>query len=164
MKTLILSITLSLFCISLSAQEFEVPKKFKPKNKAEYAEFEPAVLQAIDWLQETPVSEQAAKRREVNGFVMKWLEGTPNVSIALHPKVITFMDCSDCLMIFMAGWAKYSLENQDKDELKGSMAGIEKVISFYTANKAQLGKNKAIEKYIKLQEKEKIADYLKANM
>lgn len=164
MKTLFLSLALSLFAISLSAQDFEVPKKFKPKNKKEYAEYEPAVIQAIDWLQETPLSEQAAKRKDVNAFVMLWLSGSPEVSISLKPDIITFMECADCLMVFMGGWAKYSLENKDKDELKGSLAGVEKVIEFYTNNKAHIGKNKGVEKFIKLKEKGKLENYIKSNI
>lgn len=164
MKTFFLSLVLSLTGMGLFAQEFEIPDTFNPKNKQEYATFEPAVLQAIDWLLDTPFNQQKTKRRAVNAFLMKWLTGSPAVSIHLKPRIITFSECPNCLMIFMGGWTKYSLENQDKDELKGSMAGIEKVIAFYTANKQAMGKNKAIEKYIKLKEKGKLKTYVETNI
>jgi len=91
--------------------------------------------------------------------------GSPDVSIEISADVVTFMDCADCLLIFMCGWTKYSLETKDySNKLKGSIAGIESVIEFYKKNKDALGKNKAIQKYIKLQDKNELTKYLESKI
>jgi len=70
----------------------------------------------------------------------------------------------DLLMIFMGGWAKYSLESKDfKNKNSGSMAGIESVIEFYTKNKDFMPKDKNIEKYIKMKDKGTLKEYIEKN-
>ena len=96
---------------------------------------------------------------------MKWMSGSPTVTIEVSQKIVTFLDCPECLMAFLGGWTKYSLETGDnKNKVKGHLAGIEGVIQFYNLNKATLGKNKAIEKYIKLQEKGKLEEHIKSRV
>ena len=164
MKTLILSFVLSLFFISLSAQDFELPQDFDPKNKAEYAKYEPTLIQAIDWLQETPLSSQTDKRKETSGFVMVWLSGSPDVDIHIKPRIIDFAICQACLVTFVGGWAKYSLETKNKEELTGTIAGIESVIKFYAKNRAHLPKINSIEKYTKLKEKGKLEKFIQSKI
>ena len=70
----------------------------------------------------------------------------------------------DLLMIFLGGWAKYSLESKEFDNnIAGSLAGIESVIVFYVQNKDLLPKDKHIEKYIKMKNKGTLKDYIKKN-
>lgn len=158
---------LSLLCFSnlLTAQEFEVPKDYSLENPEDYTNQRNNVIKAVNWLENTPINQETKKRKEVNAFLMQWLTGTPDVTISLNPEIITFMDCPDCLMVFMGSWAKYALENKDyKNELQGSLVGIESVIKLYENNKNSIGKNKAIEKYMKLKDKGKLADDIKSKI
>jgi hypothetical protein len=93
------------------------------------------------------------------------LTGSPNVSIDIKPEIVTFVgDTPELLLIFMGGWAKYSLESKDfKNKIGGSTAGIEAVIEFYTKNKDLLSKDKNIEKYIKMKDKGTLKDYIEKN-
>lgn len=165
MKKVLLTLVLSIFTIALFAQTFEVPTDCKLEKAEDYAKYEKDVLSCIDWLAQTPVNEQSAKRKEANAFLLKWLTGSPDVHIDIKPGIVTFMDSSpELLMIFMGGWAKYSIEKEEpKNNVAGSMAGIEAVISFYQSNKAYLKKSKEVEKYIKMKEKGKLEDYVKKN-
>jgi len=45
-----------------------------------------------------------------------------------------------------------------------SYAGVENVIKFYQANKDEIGKNKVIEKFIKLKSKSKLKAYVEEKM
>jgi len=165
MKTNVFILSLLFFVITLSAQEFEVPKDYSFEKTEDYNNQRNNVIKAIDWLENTPINKETEKRKEVSTFLMQWLTGTPDVSISLNAEVITFMDCTDCLMVFMGSWAKYALENKDyKNELKGSIAGIESVIKLYKNNKNAIGKYKAIEKYMKLQEKGKLENDIKSKI
>ena len=145
------------------AQEFQVPENYAFNTKEDYYTYEKDVIEGINWLVNTPVSSNTAKRKEVNAFLMQWLSGSPYVTIELSQDIITFTDCPDCLMVFLGGWTKYALETKDNsNKIKGNLAGIESLIEFYKKNQDALGKNKAIQKYIKLQEKAKLLKYIES--
>ncbi len=155
---------LSFLSFNLVAQEVTIPKNIKLETEADYKKSEPLVLKSIEWIQKTPLSENAAKRKELNGFLIQWMSGSPNVSIEIAPNLVP-MDAAECLMAFMSGWAKYSLENNySKDKQKGAMAGVERMIAFYENNKSQIGKTSAVEKLIKRKKKGKLEKYVSASL
>ncbi|MDW3652778.1 MAG: hypothetical protein R8P61_37210 [Bacteroidia bacterium] len=165
MKNLLILFVLSFLGIQLSAQTFELPKKYKLESKSDYGKYEQEVINAVDWLINTPINLDKEKRTEVNAFLLKWLTGSPSVSIGIDPNIVTFTDCGDCLMIFMGGWAKYVLETKDNtDKVKANLAGLESVITFYQKQKAELGDNKAVEKYIKLKGKDKLHKFVESKI
>lgn len=147
---------------SLLAQEVNIPKDLKLENAEDYKKTEPLVLRATEWLVKTPVSENPDKRKEINAFLMKWMTGSPTVSIELVPGIVP-LDCADCLMLFMSGWTTYSLENNySKNKVDGAVAGAENAIEFYLNNKSELGKNSDMEKLIKQQKKGKLPKYIES--
>ena len=147
------------------SQDFDVPKSYSFEKAKDYTGQNHAVIKAVDWLENTPLTQDTSKRKEVNAFLMAWLSGSPDVSIDLSGDIVTFMDCGDCLVVFMGGWAKYALVNKDyNNTLKGNIAGIESTISFYQKNKNAIGKTKAIEKYIKQKDKGTLEDYIKSKI
>lgn len=165
MKKLILSLTAIILSFSSYSQDKELPDALVLETKEDYAKYEENVINSINWLINTPIETEKDKRTEVNAFLMKWLTGSPNVTIELNQEVVTFMECGDCLMVFLGGWAKYVLENnENKNNLKGNIAGIESLIAFYNNNKAEMGPNKAIEKYVKLKDKGKLESYIKSRI
>ena len=64
----------------------------------------------------------------------------------------------------MSGWTKYALTTKNYNKLDANLAGTESVINFYSKNKTLLGKNKDIEKFIKLKGKGKIKSYIKSKI
>lgn len=165
MKTIILTFILTIISFGLFSQEFEVPKNYNLKKDADYAKYENDIIKCVDWLINTPINQQKTKRKEANAFLIKWLEGSPNVTIEIKPNIVNFLESSpDLLIIFMGGWAKNSLETRNfTDNVAGSLAGIEAVIEFYTKNKEFLKKEKNIEKYIKMKEKGSLKAYVEKN-
>jgi len=147
---------------SLLAQEVEIPIDLKLENAEDYKKTEQLVLNSTEWLLKTPISENASKRKEISAFLMKWMSGSPTVSIALVSGIVP-LDCADCLMSFMSGWTKYSLENDySKNKVECAVAGAENAIEFYTKNKMVLGKNSDMEKLIKQQKKGKLEKYIES--
>lgn len=147
---------------SLAAQNVEIPGNLKLETAEDYKQTEQLVLNATEWLLNTPVSEEPYKRQAINAFLMKWMIGSPTVSIELVPGIVP-LECADCLMVFMSGWTKYSLENDySKDKVEGALAGAENTIKFYTKNKSELGENSDMEKLIKHQKKGKLKNYMQS--
>jgi len=161
----ILIITLFVFVVkNVNAQEIEIPQNIKLETKEDYKQSEPLVLQGIKWLQDTPLSQDNAKRKQVNAFLMKWMSGSPTVSIKLVQGLVP-LDCAECLMSFMGGWTKYSLENDYSDNNAiCALKGVESTIAFYVKNKSELGKNAEIEKLIKRKNKGKLEKYVKSKI
>jgi hypothetical protein len=164
MKTITLTLLLTILSVGVFAQEFEVPKDYKFQTAKDYAPYEKDIINCVTWLLNTPLTEQPDKRKESNAFLLKWLTGSPTIKIEIKGEIVTFMDTPELLMLFMGGWAKYSLESGDlNNKVKGNMAGIEAVIEFYTKNKEALSKNKNVEKYIKMKEKGTLKEFIEKN-
>lgn len=164
-KILLLSIAL-LFASGIFAQEFEVPKDYKLVIAEDYAPYEQDIIKCVDWLTKTPLNEQTEKRKEANAFLLKWIEGSPNVLIEIKGEIITFMGSSpDLLMIFLGGWTKYSLESRDfENKVEGNMAGLEAIIDFYIKNKKIMSKDKNVEKYIKMKKNDTLKAFVEQNV
>lgn len=135
------------------------------KTKEDFSKHEQDVINGYNWLMKTPIGENPQKRKEISAFLLKWMTGSPNVSLELSEKIVTYMDCGECLMIFMSGWTNYALTTKDlNNKFKGNLAGTKSVIEFYKKNKKALGKNNAIEKFIKLDVNNKLEDYIKSKI
>jgi hypothetical protein len=165
MKTLLLSAFVSIFTIGLHAQDFEVPADYKFETADDYPQYEEDVMNGFDWIMETPYGEQDEKRNEVNKFLITWIMGSPSVSIELNENIVTFMKSSpETLIIFLGGWTNYTLENDhSKDKTEGTKAAVNAVIEFYQNNRKKLGKDKNIEKYVKMKDAGTLDDYIKEN-
>ena len=118
----------------------------------------------MNWLFETPIDVNPEKRKETNAFLMQWMSGGPNVSIELSEKITPYLDCSECLMIFMAGWSKYTLETKKFNKFKANLTGTESVIEFYLFNKSKIGENKKIEKFVKLKKAGRLEKYIRSKI
>ncbi len=112
---------------------FEVPKDYSFKSNADYRKYEPDILKCIDYLEKAPVDDFSNNRREINTFFLKWMEGTPDVDVSLDKSIMDLCDVNkNFLIIFMGGWAKYSLRNNyDRDQARGYLAGIESLLKVY---------------------------------
>jgi hypothetical protein len=161
MKKLILLTLFALGAATVHAQTFEVPQNVKFEKAADYARYEKEVIQAVNWLASNAPDNESAKRKEVSAFLLMYLTGTPDVSIEINAEIITFMESSpDMLMLFMGGWAKHTLENNDKDIVNGNLAGLKAVTSYYTNFSSELKKDKNIEKFVKMESKGKLKDFV----
>lgn len=146
----------------LFAQNLEIPNDLKLEVAEDYKNTEQLVIDSGEWLLNTPLSENPEKRKQINAFLMKWLSGSPTVSIELTSGIVPF-DCADCLMSFLSGWASYSLQNNySKDKIACAVAGAEQALAFYEKNKPVLGKISDMEKLKKQQKKGKLKKYVES--
>jgi hypothetical protein len=165
MKKIILTLLTTLVLVGLNAQDFEIPTNYVFSKPEDYSKYEKEIIKACDWVTTTPINEQTDKRKEVNTFLMQWLTGCPYVSLEIKTEIMNFMKPNpELLMIFMAGWTKYSLVSKEfNNKVNGNLSGVEAVIEFYRKNKDYLKKDKNVEKYIDMKEKGTLEDYIKAN-
>lgn len=159
-KTLFLF--LIVISISVFSQKAEVPKDFDAENKEDCHLFIDDFISCFNWLMENPANLNPNLKKEVNSFLLKWMVVCPQVQIKLDDRIVNFIpESNDYMMVFLAGWAKYSLQNNDnEDVVKGNLAGLNAVIEYYGKNKSILGKSKSIEKYIKMKQKGELQSYI----
>lgn len=151
-RTSSLIIILLLTGFSLFSQEFEVPENVKLETAEDYQKHEAEVLQGIKWLENTKVDEHIQKRQNTHAFLMKWMSGTPDVSIGLEAFQLALTEKNpDLLISFLGGWTRFSLENPDKKDnpLLANEAGIKSILKVYELNKGKgFKKDKRIERLL----------------
>jgi len=157
-----LVILLLLLCGRVSAQQFEVPAVQIYNKGEDYKEYESKILECINWLEQTPLGEQEEKRQKANAFLLKWIEGSPDVTITVFGNVIKWADKNpDLLVLFMAGWTKYSIgHSYTRDSVKGSVAGLQAVIEYCKKGNG-VKKNSELAKVFKADEQGKLEEWVK---
>ena len=83
---------------------------------------------------------------------MVWLTGSPTVSITLNDYTTKLTaENPDLLMVFLAGWTKYELQNKEiTDATKLNVKGVKSVLKSYGLGGAV--KNKTLDKLAKMNE------------
>lgn len=119
-----LNILLSFFLLAnislVFSQELPNLKHIKLHKKSHYKDVEPVVIKVTDYLFATQIDTKNDSRRAAAQFLMKWMDGTPYEVFLLGDKQTHFFNTdTELMLIYMAGLAKFSLENKgikDQDE------------------------------------------------
>jgi hypothetical protein len=146
------------------AQDYEAPSS-PLSTKENYVTSEKDVIAADKWLEATPIGQQMDKRKQVNAWVMMWITGSPTVTINMREPIIKpFEKNPDLMLVFLAGYARYSLENNySKDEIQSTVAGLRSVIKCYNSG-GDVKKDKALSKVIDADKNGNLEDWVKEAM
>lgn len=122
-----------------------------PATREEFTKSETAVINTVNWLENTPTDKYQEKRKLLTMNLTAWIVNSPSVTINLRDKTTPFIKKNNSLMIyFMGGWTRYSLQNNySKDEVKCTLAGIRCAMKIYQADKG-MKKDKSMDKLIEL--------------
>jgi hypothetical protein len=137
-----------------------------PKAKEEYAASEPYVINTVNWLEDTPLDQEADKRQAQSMLLVAWISNAPEVTIVMEEKMMPFLKKGNevLMVIFMGGWTKYCLQNNySKDAVQCNLAGIRSVIKVYKKG-VGLKKSKEVEKLIALDDKGELEQWVKDNL
>jgi len=163
-NTLLLSVVI-IFAVTGYTQDFEVPNEYKFETPEDYINYEKDIIDASSWLINTPYKKNDVNRKEVEAFFMKWLSGSPSITIYLSAQIAPFINNPELRMIFMAGWVRSELESEEKQgEVQKNIAGVNSVIEFYSNNKDQFGEIQSIEDYIILKKEGKLEETIKSKL
>lgn len=131
LAALLLAIAIPSFSYA-DAGKSPVPKEVKLDKAEDYARYKPDVLRCINYLRTTPLSQDEDVRKSVNAFVTMWIAGSPDVSITIREYIMDFVgEQPEILMLFMAGYTEYAIQNANATELGGNLAGLKLVLDFY---------------------------------
>lgn len=145
--------------------KFNVPANYELVVKEDYAKYEADIITASKWLEETDLDQDEDKRKEVNAFVMKWIIGSPTVSIGLSEKITNLYGKNSQLLVnYMAAYSAYWLQNKGTAVKSAAIkAGLVSMMKVYKKD-IKIKKSKEMEKLIKLADENKIDDYINENL
>ncbi|MCU0393670.1 MAG: tetratricopeptide repeat protein [Thermoflexibacter sp.] len=153
---------LTQFCFG---QGFVVPENYEFKTKDDYQKYEYQIIDCINWLENTPLDQETDKRKDAGAFLIKWITGSPSVSIELREDLVGFMKTNpELLLTYMGGYTKFMLENKgSNDVLQATMVAVQSVIKVYKKG-IGIKKDKSIENFIKMDEKGELKQWLAAKV
>jgi hypothetical protein len=136
-----------------------------PKTKADYVRSEPAVINTIDWLENSPINQQVARRNQLNKKLQLWIANSPTVRIKLNEKITSFSKKNhELLSIFMGGWTKYSLQNAySNDSVKCNLAGVKSAMKVYLLGNGIL-KDEEMEKIITINSNNQLEAWVRSQL
>ena len=138
------------FCCYAQAPNFEIPK-YVFNEKKDYIKYEPDILKAIDWFEQTPWNEQEDKRAKAKAFYQNWLDGRPDIPVTVNAEISKLSKNNIELMgAYQYGFTKYAILNKSKFDLtKAKIAGLREVIAKYN-NQPDHNPNTEVDKIIEL--------------
>ena len=133
-----------------------------PQTREEFVRSEKAVINTVNWLENTPVDQQTELRSQRKAQLIAWITNSPTVTLEINEKLVPFIKKNpELLIIFMGGWTKYSLENSySKDPVQCNLAGIESAIKVYKLG-VGVKKDKAMDKLVGLAQQGNLAQWVK---
>ena len=162
MKTIIIGLILFAFSFS---QSFDFSKNYQFKSAKDYDTYQREFLSALKYLEQNSFNINDSKRKKVNAFVLKWITGTPTLSLKIESYMMNFSKKnSDFIIIFLGNMAKYKIENpSDDSNINSQLEGIRSVLNVY--NKQNGIKDDAfIEKVIEIEKNGKLGTWLKTQL
>jgi tetratricopeptide (TPR) repeat protein len=164
MKTICL-FTFAFFCLFSAqiaySQTYEVPKNYAFKKAEDYKQYESSVIDAANWLENTPLDQEIDKRKDVSTFLVAWVSGSPSVSIELQEDIVGFMGKNpDLFVIYMGAYTRFMLEHRgSEDKLQANILALQSVMKVYKEGKG-IKKDKVIENFIKMESKGELSKWV----
>jgi hypothetical protein len=163
-QTLVIAFLLALVNMTtIHAQTtFEVPENPELRTKQDFIKYEPVMIQAAKWLEETDLNQEAEKRKKVNAFVVQYISDCPTIKITVDDALVKVYDKnSQLLSIYLANYAKEFIEHKaTATKFSATKAGLLSMMAVYS-KKIDMVKSKELDKLINLQEVNLLDDYIK---
>jgi len=143
----------------------DVPNDVRYKNKDDYRNYQDKAQELMQWVVDTPLNEHPQARKKVNTFLMKWMTGSPNVHLELHPEVLgNIIDEElmgmDFMIIYLSAMGLAELEGQPTDDQQTMQhRGAQSMVKAYTTIRENW-KQKHLERLYKLEQKGKLKDWV----
>ena len=142
------------------AQNYSVPVSYKMVSHDDFVKYEPDVIRTVDWLQQTPWTEEPQKRRAATDFLFKWIQDSPTITMELMPALMELTDRNNKLLaIFMGAYVKYAIGYPDYTKDAANFAAVKALIAKYKAEPTH-AKDHDIEHLIKLDKDGQLQDWV----
>ena len=142
--------------------DWETLEDAELEEAEDFVKIDAEILKLIDWLGNHHLDHK--DRIKANAIFMRWITGSPSVTVGLDTYLMSYTKKNgDFLLLYMAGWSKYVLENPDKkeDNFGGSLAGVNYFLDFYEKGKDfGVKKDRKVAKLLKKREAGKLEAFI----
>lgn len=145
----------------LYAQDLPLLEDIQLETKEDHLNFEDNILEYISWLENNSLKHK--KRKKINAVFLKWIIGTPTVSISLPKYVRDYTKRNEgFLVLFMTGYSKYVLNKpgEKSNVLAGNLAGVHSFLDFYERGRKGVKKDKEVERLLKIREAGQLEEFI----
>ena len=140
------------------SQFVRIPKDFKPDSIQDFSQYEPKVLECINWLMITPIDSFKEARKSISKFIIDWGKATPTVLFFPYTKVSDMIYRErnepyglEIFVCYYSGMIKFMIENPEADDLIiVQHAGIIHLVEFYNNNSEMMSHSLAMSIYTRL--------------
>ena len=156
-----LAFMLTGFLTAQAQSNFEVPQNAVLKTEADFAKYEPAMIAAAKWLEETDLDKEQEKRQQTNAFVLEWISGSSTISVEINEQLGKIYGKNVQLLgLYLASYASNFIENKGTaTKFTATKAGLASMMNVYKKG-IDISKSKEMEKLIKLAAGNKLDDYI----
>ncbi len=166
MKSLFAAIVAIIICFPSFAQKvpYTVPAEYSFATEG-FKNYHITVIECANWLENTPLDEEAEKREKAVKFLNDWLDGSPQVNITLNDKIMIFSEKNPILTeAFKGGWARLVIKDPERtnDPLGCNLAGIISAMNVYQLRGRK--KDKEMENLLKLMKKNELSGWVKTQL
>lgn len=126
-----------LLCSSLVSFAQVLPnfKHIKLIKRVNYQDAEPAVINTVNYLLNTPINEKNKIRTDAGQFLLKWMNGTPDYTFYLGEKETNYFNTDANLMLmYMAALTKFTLANKEVKDQNTLVLGSMNIVLTYLSN------------------------------
>lgn len=159
MKKIALLLVTFVLAQTAMAQQFSLPILPEKMWPSDYAKYEADVLNCCEWLLNAAPDFSQPKREECSSFLVRWLTGTPSVSVVIDEHLVDPKK-PDLLVAYLAAWTRQALADKDGNALLYANVAVEEMLRFYVDHNKVIGKSKLAEKLLKQQAKGDLASYV----
>lgn len=159
MKKTVLVIVTFVMAQCAMAQQFSLPIMPEKMWPSDYANYEADVLNCCDYLLGVDPAFNQPKHEDCTNFLIRWLEGSPEVNVVLNPKLVDSKK-APLLVAFISAWTRHALTNKGDADLLNAQVATAEMLNFYTKYKGSVGKSKLAEKLLKMQNKNELTAYV----
>jgi len=142
--------------------DWETLENAELKETEDFVKIDSLILKLINWLGNHHLDHK--DRIKANSIFMKWMTGSPSVTVNLDNYLMSYTKKNgDFLLLYMAGWSKYVLENPDKkeDTFGGRMAGVNYFLDYYEKGKdSGVKKDRKVVKLLKKRKAGKLEKFI----
>ena len=167
-NTTIKALSFSLFLfgtlVAVGQKKFEVPENYELNTAADYAKYENAIISAAKWLEDTDLDKEIDKRQKVNAFVLKWIAGSPSVTIELSESIGKLCSKNEELSVYtFLPIPEACLKQKDEHKISRHQGSLQAIIKVYKKGIA-ITKNKDMDKLVKMSDDNKIDEFIRSYM
>ena len=150
---------------SFVQKKFDVPEKYELNSAADYAKYEDAIIHAARWLENTDLDKELEKRQKVNAFVLKWIAGSPTVTIELSEGIGKLCSKNEELFgIYLSAYSRSVLENKKTTtKYLATKASLLAILKVYRKG-IGINKNREMDRLSRMEEENKLDVYIRDYM